>query len=597
MKKKNEEQIYPIIPEIEEKIKKKNPLIKWDDLLLNKFGKNLRNNYLIKSNNFEFSRFIKAMNYEYGLNNTKINLNKAYKIYKKNADFSSDSLSMYKMYQIHLYESEKFNIKRNKNLENYYLYKCYAYSPFRALKNYINYMGKIELFRNISYHIQIEDSDLKKFDCLMNYMKIYGNEYKILNSDINLINAIINIQFKNKEKEGISILNTLMIQNNKEAIYKLACFEISIDKNIARNLFELLYCFNYYKSFFDYGKFLIESFGEYEKGINIFKEGFENGNYLCYFGFYDAFLNYNNLSFFEGGKNINYLLILFNCLINDITTGGIYSFLEFFFLKKIILKHFNVNKEFFKEFDIYIDEIHDFLEKIITSEKKDFLNNNFPKNSIIEFNLVYGFIYYLKENLEKSLFYIKYAYKITDNHSYRRLCYSFIFKIRKKLFKHKKISEEKMEKTNKKIFYIFNLPFKKGNLSDFSSSFFYFLAKLHYNGIGTKKNNLLSYVYFYQAANQIKKNLCSGSIITYYRQYKSNKILENETFKNLNNILNMKISDDNNEDLICSICYFNNKNTFFIPCRHMFCEECIKKINREKCPICRGNIIQIIYLK
>ena len=222
MKKKNEEQIYPIIPEIEEKIKKKNPLIKWDDLLLNKFGKNLRNNYLIKSNNFEFSRFIKAMNYEYGLNNTKINLNKAYKIYKKNADFSSDSLSMYKMYQIHLYESEKFNIKRNKNLENYYLYKCYAYSPFRALKNYINYMGKIELFRNISYHIQIEDSDLKKFDCLMNYMKIYGNEYKILNSDINLINAIINIQFKNKEKEGISILNTLMIQNNKEAIYKLA---------------------------------------------------------------------------------------------------------------------------------------------------------------------------------------------------------------------------------------------------------------------------------------------------------------------------------------------------------------------------------------
>ena len=154
-----------------------------------------------------------------------------------------------------------------------------------------------------------------------------------------------------------------------------------------------------------------------------------------------------------------------------------------------------------------------------------------------------------------------------------------------------------MEKINKKIFYIFNLPFKKGNLSDFSSSFFYFLAKLHYNGIGTKKNNLLSYVYFYQAANQIKKNLCSGSIITYYRQYKSNKILENETFKNLNNILNMKISDDNNEDLICSICYVNNKNTFFIPCRHMFCEECIKKINREKCPICRGNIIQIIYLK
>ena len=40
----------------------------------------------------------------------------------------------------------------------------------------------------------------------------------------------------------------------------------------------------------------------------------------------------------------------------------------------------------------------------------------------------------------------------------------------------------------------------------------------------------------------------------------------------------MKISDDNNEDLICFICYVNNKNTFFIPCRHMFCEECIKKI-------------------
>ena len=91
-----------------------------------------------------------------------------------------------------------------------------------------------------------------------------------------------------------------------------------------------------------------------------------------------------NFSFFENGNNLNHLKVLFKALINDILTGGIYSFFEFFFLKKICIKHFKVQNEFFKYFDIYIKELNYFLEQITSEEKKNDLRNNFSQNAEIE---------------------------------------------------------------------------------------------------------------------------------------------------------------------------------------------------------------------
>ena len=598
MEKDNNNDFYPINQVIEEKIKNTYPEINWNELLFNKFGTNLSNYYIKLSKHFEFNKFLKAMKYEYGINNTKINLQKAYKKYKKYADLTTDSLSMYKMFQIHFYQSEKFQIKRNRNLEHYYLYKCYAYSQYHFLTNYIKFMGKIELLKEIYFHIQIEDPYLEKFDKCMKYLKSKNEEFNISETDIDLINGIVNLQLKRKENEGLSILNQLMIQENLEAIYKLACYEISKDKKIAIKLFNILYYYKYYKSYYDYGKFLFNNINDYNKGIQIFKEGLENGNYLCNFGFYDAFLYIYNFSFFENGNNLNHLKVLFKALINDILTGGIYSFLEFFFLKKICIKHFKVQNEFFKYFDIYIKELNYFLEQITSEEKKNDLRNNFSQNAEIEFNLVYGYILYLNNNLTKSIHHIKYAYKITQNKRYRRFCYSFIFKIRKKLIKENKISEQKMEKTKKKLFNLFILPFQEGNLYDFSSSFFYILAKLYFEGIGTEKNIFLAYVYYYQALNPIKKNL-TGTIFAYYRQYKSNIKLKDKAFENIFawiNNLKIKNNDCAQNEQNCVICFNKKNNVIIIPCRHMFCDECIKKIDNEKCPICRGKMIQKIYL-
>ena len=264
-------------------------------------------------------------------------------------------------------------------------------------------------------------------------------------------------------------------------------------------------------------------------------------------------------------------------------------------MKKICIKHFKIKNDFFKDLEIYINELYYFLEKITSEEKKNDLRNNFSKNAEIEFNLVYGYILYLNNNLTKSIHHIKYAYKITQNKQYRRFCYSFIFKIRKKLLKENKISEEKMEKTKKKLFNLFNLPFQEGNLHDFSSSFFYFLAKLYFEGIGTEKNILLSYVYYYQALNPIKKTL-SGTIFSYYRQYKSNIKLKDKVFNNIFGWINNLTIKNNDCDPICTICFEKKKNVIIIPCRHMFCDECTKRIDNEKCPICRGKMIQKIYL-
>lgn len=605
-------EFYPINDKIDQQIKSRIPLINWENLLYKWLNPNLKKRFIELSSNFEYSNFLKGVNKEYGINNTKQNLKEAFLIYKNSADHTTDSVSMYKMFQIYLHENKKFLVKRNRNLENYYIFKCYAYAPFQVLRGNINFMGKIDLFQEILFLFDVEDDNFSRFLSLMDYMEKKGSIYNISMSDILLIRAIIYIKIFENENEGIFLLKKLASEGNKEAIYKLACFSMSNNKTYAQKLFEDLRNYKYYKAYCDYGKFLFEQLNEKEKALEIFKEGFENGNYYCLFCYYDAFLYSYDMKMFENGNNVEIIKLFFNILINDILVGGLFSYFEFFFLRKICLKHFKIDPNIINEYDIYAKEFCQFLSNIIKPENKVFLENNFSKDiSECEFKLSYGYINYLgingiiNKNLDTSFYYFKSSFKKSENRSYKRFCYSFIYKLKSIFFKEQKnnITKEKLLKSGKKLFDLYNISYQEGNLNDFSSSFFYYLARLYEKGIGIKKDDYYAYIYFYQATKPPIKYLGTGSIISYYRKYKTDKILFSNQFNDIiTQLNNIKIDSDNEgygkDGTICPICYENKRTSVIIPCQHKFCEICMNKLKENcKCPLCRGKIIQIRELK
>ena len=61
----------------------------------------------------------------------------------------------------------------------------------------------------------------------------------------------------------------------------------------------------------------------------------------------------------------------------------------------------------------------------------------------------------------------------------------------------------------------------------------------------------------------------------------------------LEGIHGIKDSEGYGEDnSLCPICFDQKRNILCLPCKHLFCINCLKKIaNKRKCPICRGSII------
>ena len=605
-------EFFPINNQIDQQIKARIPLINWENLLYKWLNPNLKKRFITISSKFEYHNFLKGVNKEYGINNTKQNLKEAFSIYKYNADNTTDSVSMYKMYQIFLHQNQIFSTKRNRNLEYYYLFKSFAYAPYPVLIGNINFMGKIDLYNDILFIFDIEDNSENKFLSLMDYLEKKGSHYNILPSEIKLIRAIIYIKILEREEEGISLLKELADKGNKEAIYKLACFSKSNNKDYAKKLFEDLRNLKYYKSYNDYGKFLFEQLNEKEKALEIFKEGFENGNYFCFFCYYDGFLYSYDMKMFENGNNIETIKLFLNILINDILIGGLFSYFEFFFLRKICLKHFKIDPNIIKEYDIYTKEFCQFLSKIVNPVNKVFLEKYFAKDiSECEFKLSYGYLNYLGINgiidkdLDKSISYYKSSFKKSQNRSYKRFCYSYIYKLKSIFYKEQKnnITIEKLLKSGKKLFDLYNISFQEGNLNDFSSSFFYYLARLYEKGIGTKKDNYYAYIYFYQATKPPIKYLGTGSIISYYRKYKTDKILFSDRFNDIiSQLNNIKITEDNEgygkDGNLCPICYDKKRTSVIIPCRHKFCDTCMIKLKEiSKCPLCRGKILLVKEIK
>jgi TPR repeat protein len=574
----------------------------WGDILFNWLTPYFREKFFTSvenSFNKAFFYFVQGVRAEYSIN-CEENLPLALEYYSKAADMY-ESNALYKLYSIHSKESEKFAINRNKNLEIYYLLKAMAYSDCVIFFNN-DTLYNIDIVYEIALILDLSDPQLEKTNKL--FLDLKGTVKD--ENELRFVEALTLIKFNVNDDDvvmGLSVLQDLADNYNYvEAIYKLACiYSRSSEKYVkekdpvmADKYFKLLVERKFYKAYNDYGYFLYYE-NRIDESMQILKEGSDNGNSRCIFLYYDIFLS--KLDFSK--ESISELANLLKLLVIDIITGNAFSIFEFFYIRYILHTYFHFTVyENSEEDDFVSTELISLMSRIHT--EKNFLENNFVKGIVeTEFKLSFGFINYIGVNehkdhdLAEKL--LKEAYKISINPSYQRFCYSYIFKLRLKKAEHEGISKEKLDKTKVKVFKIYSEAMDKSNLDDFSSSYFYYLAKLYENGWGTKQNLLFAYCYYYHASIAKTKYLGTGSIISYFRKFKSKEKLGQEKFlkiaEEMEEYKKKSISSDP-DDQLCIICYENVKDVMYYPCKHMSCERCFEKLKQsKKCPHCRGKII------
>ena len=301
---------------------------------------------------------------------------------------------------------------------------------------------------------------------------------------------------------------------------------------------------------------------------------------------------------------------LFNILIDDILTESYYSYFEYIFFRKIIVKHYNLEKEFNLYFYDYTKEIVNFLVKITSADyntnKKNVKKYFCSEENLKEFYLACGTLYFyginniINKDLSKCYNNFKISYESSESDSYKRFCYFYIYKIRKKMLEESKnnptkdyhISEDILKKTEKVLFRKYSVSLSE-DISSLSSSYFYYMSALINKKIGNDGDKVFEYICLKKSIEYRNTNPGAGSIISFYRKNKSKILLEkrkNDYEYELNNMIIKKDSEGYGEDgTICPICFEYKRNKIALPCKHLFCEFCIEKL--DKCPLCRKAII------
>ena len=590
----------------------------WSEVFYHKKSKLVKERFIKLISNSEYKSFFDGLDYEYGINGKKKDIQKAFEIYKNNADNSTDTLSMYRMYRIYRNEYKNFSIiKRNRILEKYYLYKCYSYLPKHQIEGYSQLLNRFNVSLEVKMNVYYEDKFLTKFDKLINHLKKYNNYYKINEDDLTLVAGFIRYEYKdnaNDKTEALDLLKPLICKTNLEVIYKLAIILLN-DEDKCEILFEILQGKNYYRSFCDYAIYLFKIKKDTQKALKILKTALSNGQLRANYLYYDIFLNNIDFSKIDINKEFKIdILFLFELLINDIVTDGIYSYFEFFYLRKLCIKHWNLKSLIDINFIDYTKSfVNILLENTCLTEKKEEIEEKkkliksiyIRKDYFSEFHLSCGFLFFygieniIKIDLLKSLNKFRISFDNSDSKSYKRFCYSYICKIKQKLFNidHNFISKEDCEESKKTLFDLYNNSIDKEYLNILSSSFFYYLSRLYDKQWGNPGNDIMEYICLERASESTIKMPGTGTIISYYRKKKSKNILERKEkyyhllLNTINSINDCEGYGDDNS--ICPICMENKRNIMFLPCKHLFCNFCTEIIMREKktCPICRQIIL------
>ena len=632
---KEADEIYPISIISDKKCEKLQSVPDWSELFYYKKPNIMKEKFIKLISNSEYAKFFDGLNYEYGLNNHEINIQKAFDIYSDAANYTTDTLSMCKMYYIYKNEYEKFNIeKRNRVLEKYYLFKCFSYLSEQELSRSTFLCNRFDVFGETMIHFQNEDGDFKKFNKLISHLSKYINYYNgITQNDLNLIEGVIIFKLcsvEEKRNKALQKLENLAAINNLEGMYKYGIFMLKKEREKGEFYMKQLVGQKYYRCFCDYAVDFYKSKNDSISALNLLKPAYENGiiraNYLYYDIFLGTFdfidLKKNTLKYNDQIKN------LFNLLINDIVTEGVYSFFEYFYFRKICIKHFNLKNLLDELFLEYTKAFTTFLIQITKTDNNENNsndnnsnennNNDLLKNKIkkifqrdeffSEFHLACGVLYYygieniIPVNLDESIKMFHISFRNSNSKSYKRFCYSFICKIRNKLvdkarYPSSTVTQEKLEKSKNKLLYLYKCSIDEVYISYLSSSFFYYLARLYHKKWGTQSDLLLEYIYLKRASEYNTKTPGTGTIISYYRKYKSILILnenENNIYKKqLYNIYKYDDSEGYGDDCsLCPICFEKERDMMFLPCKHLFCADCSKVIMEKcKCPICRGLII------
>ena len=226
-----EKEIYPICEgsiKSDQEIDKLHNVKNWSEMFYHNKTKLVKERFLKVISNSEYSKFFEGLDYEYGINGKSQDIQKAFEIYKHQANNSTDVLSMYKMSYIYKKEFIKFNLsERNKILEKYYLFKSFSYLPNHQIEKYSSLLNRFYIPIEVKIHIFYEDKNMQKFDELIKHLNKYYNYYKINKDDIKLIDAVISFEYRSGNIYRImafQLLKELIDKNNLEALYKTGIF-------------------------------------------------------------------------------------------------------------------------------------------------------------------------------------------------------------------------------------------------------------------------------------------------------------------------------------------------------------------------------------
>ena len=612
------EQLYPLSKQSDEKCKELHYVSNWAELFYTiKTGKS-KERYIEILKKSEYSEFFLGLNYEYGLNGYPQKLQKAFKIYKESANYSNDTMSMYRMYHIYKNDYNKFGIlKRNKIFEKFYLFKCYSFLKFRIMLGYKYLLNRFNISRELNIHFEEEDPNFEKFPKFIKFLKENYNLLELEYDDILIIDAVINfILDKNKEK-SLYIFNYLSEKNNLEAIYKFTCLFSDIN-GLEEVGYNILYEQCYYRSFPEIALYL-HSEKKCEKALEVIKKAIDNGILSIGFLYYDIFYKIHDFKIIMNNPKENNLFYLYDIIIDEILTDNVFCFFEYLYFRKICVKHFNLRNQFDEKFGDYTKEIVDFLIKIMEGENTNIVQEKIRKYYLskifyAEFNLACGILYFygienlLERDFKKSLFHFTEFDKSSESKSYKRFGIAFLYKVKKYFYDQNKfqnikatdiiISKEELDETEKELYESYMDSIDNEEELKFSSSYYYFFSRLYNKKIGNNGDKLNEYIYLKQASKDHELPPGTGSILSIFRRYKAQILLDkykDEFKKEIKKIQKLKDNEGYGEDgELCPICFINERNWICLPCRHLYCGTCIEKV--EKCPICRRAIFDKEFL-
>ena len=636
---KEGESIYPLSEDIEKKSFEINNVKNWAELFYNIKQEKIKLKFNELISKSEYSKFFEGLNYEYGINNKNIDIQKAFEIYKSGAENDIDVMCMYKLYHIYKNEFTKFNLpKRNRILEKFYLFKTFSFLNYSQLQRLSFLCNRFDIPLEVVFQFDQEDTNFQKYNTFLAYLKKYHKELNINIKDVTIIEATFTFKFGNGQNTNVAIkyllslipeenANTISDKYDLEIYYKVACYSYSQKEYvIAESYFKYLLKANYYKAFPDYAIYLYEQLGEGKKALIISQIALENGVYIANninYNIFFSLFNFDQFSFKEDEKLNSFLKRELDILVNNFILDDIYSYYEYFYIMKFLkkMKYDNL----INEYTMYTKEFANYILNITSIKEEDdneYLVSDYTKSKILEYfqrnefyselNLVTGFLLYygidkvIERDYIKSLERLKIAYKNTHSKSYKRFCYNYIYKVRKKLNEKQLInpknksllvSNNKLKKTELKLFKLHKSCIEEENISDLSSSFFYSISKLFSKKIGNNGDPLFEFICLERAIEWDIDNLIQGSILCYYKRHKAKKLLDNDTkYKQvLQGIKSIKDSEGYGEDnSLCPICFERKRNILCLPCKHLYCDNCINPImDKRKCPICRGGIIMV----